>query len=87
MKNTKPTSEARSQGLRFAVLLLVILTALFWKSFLPGYIHFSNDGPLGQQMSAFARLPGGFAGAWNDQNDIGFNGGVYQPSVDALLRW
>jgi len=46
MKIEKKNGVSRSRGLLFAALLAVILAALFWKSFLPGYVHFSNDGPL-----------------------------------------
>ena len=37
--------------------MVIVLLVLFWKSFVPGYVLFSNDGPLGQQMAAANRLP------------------------------
>ena len=90
MKAAKPkavTASAMPRGLFFAGLLAVLLAVLFWKSFLPGYVHFSNDGPLGQQNTAWARLPGAFTGIWGDLNDIGNSGGSLAPDLCNLLRW
>jgi len=91
MKVAKPkaatATAAMPRGLFFAGLLAVVLAVLFWKSFLPGYVHFSNDGPLGQQNTAWARIPGAFAGIWGDLNDIGNSGGSLAPDLSTLLRW
>ena len=90
MKVAKPeaatATAAMPRGLFFAGLLAVILAALFWKSFLPGYVHFSNDGPLGQQNAAWAQVPGAFTGNWGDLNDIGGNAGASAPDVTASIR-
>jgi hypothetical protein len=67
--------------------LAVILLGLFWRSFLPGYIHFSNDGPLGQQSSSYIQLPAAFTGSWDDLNDIGNNTGGWPPDLNALSFW
>ena len=91
MKVARPkavtASTAVPRGLFFAVLLAGLLAVLFWKSFLPGYVHFSNDGPLAQQNTAWARLPGAFTGIWGDLNDIGGSGGSLAPDLCTLLRW
>ncbi|HEX5398602.1 MAG TPA: hypothetical protein VFY06_06080 [Verrucomicrobiae bacterium] len=91
MKVAKPkvvTGTATSpRGFFFVGLFALVLAVLFWKSFVPGYVHFSNDGPLGQQVAAWAKLPGGFTGAWGDLNDIGNNGGSFVPDFSALFRW
>jgi hypothetical protein len=91
MKVAKPkaatAAAAVPRGLFFAGLLAVVLAVLFWKSFLPGYVHFSNDGPLGQQNTAWSRLPGAFTGIWGDLNDIGNSGGTLTPDLCTLLRW
>jgi hypothetical protein len=91
MKVAKPktatATAATPRGLFFAGLLAILLAVLFWKSFLPGYVHFSNDGPLGQQNAAWARLPGAFSGIWGDLNDIGNSGGSLAPDLCTLLRW
>jgi hypothetical protein len=87
MKMVKPTPEIKRRGLLPLALLAVILAVLFWESFLPGYVHFSNDGPLGQQMTACSRLPQAFFGSWGDLNDIGSNTGSYPLDVNGLIRW
>jgi len=40
------------------VVLLVTLSLLFCKSYLPGYTVFSNDGPLGALMAQCRSMPG-----------------------------
>jgi hypothetical protein len=92
MKVAKPkavtaTAATPLHGLFFAGLLAVILAVLFWKSFLPGYVHFSNDGPLGQQNAAWGKLPAAFAGVWGDLNDIGNSGGSASPDLTTFFRW
>jgi len=44
---------------------------LFWRGFLPGYVVFSNDGPLGVMVAEWNRLPGILTGMWADLNWIG----------------
>src|SRR6267378_4268774 len=88
MKTAKPaaSSNAKPRGLFFPVLLFVILAVLFAKSFLPDYVHFSNDGPLGQQNADWLKLPAATTGMWDDLNDIGFNAGAFSLSAMALLH-
>src|ERR1035441_56574 len=82
MKVAKPkVASASPRFISGPVLLAIILLVLFVKSFLPGYVHFSNDGPLGQQNAAWDRLPGAFTGIWGDLNDIGNNGGSGPPGL------
>src|SRR5580693_6224953 len=91
MKVAKPKAVTASattpRGLFFAGLLAVLLAALFWKSFLPGYVHFSNDGPLGEQNADKSRMPGVLTGNWDDLNDLGTGGGASSPGVSALAGW
>ena len=75
-------ARRRSRGLLFAALLAVILAVLFWKSFLPGYVHFSNDGPLGQQNAAWRHVPTAFLGSWYDFNDIGISSGSLRAGAE-----
>ncbi len=66
---------------------MAVIGLLFWRSFLPGYVHFSNDGPLGQQNVNWQQMPGALTGMWDDLNDVGFAVGTYTPSIRALLYW
>jgi len=50
MKNQKKTSAAKNGWLTVG-LFAAVLAVLFWRSFLPDYVHFSNDGPLGSQKA------------------------------------
>ncbi len=87
MKANRQISATSNQGPFFIMLLAVILAVLFCKSFLPGYIHFSNDGPLGQQNTAWAQVPAAFTGAWGDVTSLGGNAGGYPPDLTWLIRW
>ena len=86
MKPPKSTAASPAAGLYFIGLLAVILLVLFWRSFLPGYVHFANDGPLGQQNSAWLELPGGLTGMWFDLNYVGYSAGTYSLSLSTLLH-
>jgi len=87
MKVTQKNPASKPGGLLVALLLVVILSVLFCKSFLPDYVHFSNDGPLGQQNPEWIKLPYGFTGMWDDLNDIGSNVGAAPLSLTTLIRW
>ena len=69
MKTVKPASQAIS--LSVPLLLIVVLACLFWRSFLPNYVLFSNDGPLGVQNAAWMQMPDALFGQWDDLNSIG----------------
>jgi len=90
MKTNKPASTAapfQRWGPLFGVGLAAVLLLLFWKSFLPDFVQFSNDGPLGQQNTQWCQLPQAIAGAWADLNSLGSNGGAFPPDVSTLIRW
>ncbi len=70
-----------------ALLLLAILAALFCRSFLPGEIVFSNDGPYGAINSAAGRLPSGFKGLWQDLNWFGSESVSASPDLSNTLAW
>src|SRR5580765_3329317 len=86
MKTEKLSAVPPRQWPFAAGVLAVILAVLFFKSFLPGYVHFSNDGPLGQQMQAWLQVPQALTGGWDDNNYIGSNGGAFAPGVSSLLH-
>ena len=85
MKNLK--SIPKHYGIWFAALLMGVLTVLFWRSFLPDYVHFSNDAPLGIQVNRCAQPPGAFTGVWYDMGFVGGNGGAWPLDANILLRW
>ncbi len=68
-----------------AAFLLAIIVVLFFRSFLPQYCLFSNDGPLGANSAEYAKYPDGFAGAWQDLNWLGKDGGSFVPNLSQGL--
>ena len=89
MKTTKAPAPAPRSFPRWwvPVFLAGILVVLFWKSFLPDYVAFANDGPLGQQHASWGKMPGAMSAIWGDLNDIGSPGGAFTPSISTLLHW
>ena len=69
------------------VLLAGLLALLFWRSFIPRYVHFSNDSPLGIRVAEWMRLPSGLLGRWDDLNSLGFNSGSFGESLSTLVEW
>jgi len=84
IQNSKSPSKT---GWGAAGILVTVLALLFWRSFLPGYVHFSNDGPLGQQNANWSKLPAAFTGGWDDLNGIGSYAGLSSPDPASLIRW
>jgi hypothetical protein len=88
MRAAKPKNASAPQFFFSApVLLAILLAALFWKSFLPDYVHFSNDGPLGQQKAAWTQPADDLTGAWDDLNSIGFSAGATAVDLSVLIEW
>ena len=85
MKNLKQASAAKTGWLTIG-LLAAVLAVLFWRSFLPDYVHFSNDGPLGAQNAAWLEMPGGITGMWVDLNYLGQSGGAATPNISGILH-
>lgn len=83
----KLTPKSGRHGTWFVALLAGILALLFWRSFLPDYVHFSNDSPLGQYATDWSQLPGAFTGAWSDLNEAGFNAGFWPVEISQCIRW
>jgi hypothetical protein len=70
-----------------ALALAILMAVLFRQSFLPGRVHFSNDGPYAMQATASLSVPEAFTGTWMDLNTIGLPGGAWSPTLANLLRW
>ena len=87
MKADKTTAAPVRHWPFAAGLLGLILAVLFFGSFQAGYVHFANDGPLGQQQASWGRLPQAMTGMWDDLNYIGFSGGAFSPGVTGVLKW
>src|SRR5438105_11648137 len=80
---TQPKSSGRS--LQIPLLLFILVSALFARSYLPGYILFTNDDPLGTLVSESHRLPQEFTGGWQDLNSIGYREGGACPTITHVL--
>jgi hypothetical protein len=87
MKNTAASPQNKRSWPIALPLLVIILAVLFRRSFLPDYVHFSNDNPLGIQKVAWQQLPQGLTGMWSDLNDIGAYCAAFPPDLTALIRW
>ncbi len=87
MKTSQPNPGFKHPALCQAALLFLILAVLFWRSFLPEYVHFNNDGPLGQQNNDWQKLPGAFTGMWDDLNHVGYSAGSFSPCVSIFVKW
>ncbi|MGD0086297.1 MAG: hypothetical protein ABSC24_04130 [Verrucomicrobiota bacterium] len=84
MKPASPTPKQKPNAFWLPLLLAVILGLLFWKSFLPGYIHFSNDSPLSQQTATWLKVS--LKGFWDDLNSIGFEAGRFPPNISEFIQ-
>ena len=80
-------SSTRSPALKILLLLAATLAVLFYRSFLPEYVHFSNDGPLGQQNAGWLQLPAAFIGMWDDLNDVGSACGAWPIDINGICRY
>jgi hypothetical protein len=87
MKTIKAAGATNRREWLPVVLLIILLAVLFGKSLLPDYVHFSNDGPLGQQNAAWGQLPQAFTGCWGDIYNIGNSSGGFPMGLNGIIRW
>jgi hypothetical protein len=88
--NKTPAPGPKNNGSHFWILLAclaAVLATLFYKSFLPGFVLFNNDGPVGARLSAYARLPDVFTGVWDDLNWLGVYQGTAPPDFTMGFEW
>jgi hypothetical protein len=91
MAEASLTPALRRPVARDFVLLVAVLVcaiaALFYRSFSPELVLFSNDGPLGlvsaQSGQAASTISGLFTGYWQDLNWLG----IEEPSVLPSFSW
>lgn len=76
----------RHPGWFLLLLLAALLAVLFARSFLPQYVLFSNDGPLGAMASQAKLKWSNFRGVWLDLNSIGSQGISSNLSVTQVLN-
>ncbi|MGC9941883.1 MAG: hypothetical protein ABSE48_08605, partial [Verrucomicrobiota bacterium] len=69
-----------------AAVLILILSLLFYKSFEPGMVAFSNDAPLGQMAARQALMPQTLSGEWDDLNSVGIFAGATPPNISAIIK-
>ena len=69
------------------LVLAVVLGTLLCRTYLPGRIPFSNDGPLGRLMAQCHRLPARFTGCWEDLNLLGDRDWGAVPSISFGLQY
>jgi len=87
MNPEKPPAPSAWRGRNALGLMAIILALLFCRSFAPGVVHFSNDGPLGVQKCNWLQLPDALSGMWDDLNSVGIAVGSWAPSFNAFYRW
>ncbi len=87
---TKPSGTGKIKKKHPALgaigLLALILVVLFFRSFDPDLVFFSNDGPVGNQVAAMNYVPANiWTGSWQDLNSIGTVGGTISINISILL--
>jgi hypothetical protein len=87
MKTAKTQILVKSSRLLVFLLLFLVLACLFWRSLLPDYVLFSNDGSLAIQKSEWVHLPEAFIGSWYDLNTVGVSAGAVVPDFTSVFRW
>src|ERR1700709_815721 len=80
-------SRCKSPLLWMAFLLALVLSVLFWKSYLPNQVVFASDDPLGGMTAEQTRMPGTIKGAWSDLNWLGNETLSPSPDITTLLMW
>src|SRR5262249_8032080 len=84
-ESQEPQRKSGNPFRQILLLLFLVISALFARSYLPGYTVFSNDGPLGVLMSQCHHMPEWFTGTWQDLNSVGVREGGGWPSVTYVL--
>ena len=83
---SRPAKAKIPAFVKIAVLLAIVLCALFYQNFESGMVLFSNDGPLGQVAAQQDLMPSILSGGWQDLNAIGSNFGSTALNVSSVIR-
>src|SRR5439155_20097336 len=67
-------------------VLIIPLALLFWRSFVPEMVQFSNDGPLGSLAAQQSRPPEVFFGIWASNNWLGEQAPPVGPTPSWAIR-
>jgi hypothetical protein len=86
--STPPTTHpahSRHWLLILLALLLAIMAVLFHKAFLPDWVVFNNDVPLGPKIREANELLPGLTGRWEDMNWVGVPYPGVAPTLTSLF--
>ena len=91
-KSNMTRKQTQSQGNNiqvwtFLAVAVILLAVLFAKSFIGGYVVFSNDGPLGQMLCEQNDIHKTWNGLWEDLNFVGMQYPTPPPSISTGLRF
>ena len=81
------SGKRKHPALVYSLLLVVVLAVLFWKCFLPGFIHFNNDNPLGAIKPIADNLVSSTTGRWSDLNSVGVPNTLILPNITSVALW
>src|SRR5277367_3327061 len=81
-----PGSGPRRPFIWLFIVLAGVLLVLFHNSLRPGFVLFSNDGPLGAMVQELNRMPSALKGLWVDLNWLGGEAPAPPASISSLLR-
>ena len=85
--SSTPPPPRGNGWLLLTIALVVVLAALFIRSFLPGQALFANDAPLGVLKTKALAVPESFLGIWNELNWLGGDNGAFLPNVRGFLMF
>src|SRR5947209_5323661 len=68
------------------ILLAATLALMFFHSFNPDFVVFSNDGPLGGLMASLNKMPSALIGTWHDLNWLGIQSPTPAVNITSMLR-
>src|SRR5882672_3125982 len=83
---TTANSKSTKSVVAYSAFLAIILALLFFRSFLPGEVVASNDGPFGGMIAQQNRMPEIMTGLWANLNWLGMESAGPSPTISSALR-